>query len=380
MIIGKIKPSLYILHYRQSSRMVNMFNKLFIWSRLLSNNNNISIIKQLRELLISRLKLRLGVSEYYELEIFDRNKYPDLDLVIGRKRSEKIDQLLNLDYWRATANDKILNYALLKHFDLAIPNTIASYNAGNARISDEILITNENELHEFFSTTTSFPLFVKPVHGSYGRGTFSLSSYDKLKKTFNSNVNKEVSFEEIITAGNNKNYKGLLIQSCLIPHPLLAESVGSNTSCVRVILIRDSEEVFIHRAFWKIARSHNITDNFSYGKHGNLLADIDIKTGITKRVITGLWPNTACETLHPDSGKELLGFQIPDWYHAKEQCIKASHIFPGLSLQSWDIAFCENGPVLMELNTEPNLEVPQLLSEQAFLNENILAILKKRGW
>ncbi len=357
-----------------------MMRKILSWSDKISKDMNISVFTQIREILLCRITLGLGISEYFELELFDRRKYPNLDLVIGRKRSAKIDQLLNHDYWRATANDKILNYALLSHFGLAIPNTIACFNVGSARIANEQRINTSDDLHAFFASTTAFPLFVKPVHGSYGRGTFSLSSYDTTRNIFLSSVNKEIPLEEICTAGNNKNYRGLLIQQCLTPHPIIVKAIGDTTSCVRMILVRDGKDIFIHRAFWKIARKHNITDNFSFGKHGNLLADIDIETGITKRVIGGLWPTSLCKTLHPDSNQELLGFQIPDWQKAIELCKAASHIFQGLSLQSWDIAFCEQGPVIMELNTQPNLEIPQMLSNRAFLNTHLMRVLDKNGW
>ena len=40
---------------------------------------------------------------------------------------------------------------------------------------------------------------------------------------------------------------------------LSKEIVGTTTSCVRVILVRDNDDITIHRTFWKIARAGNIT-------------------------------------------------------------------------------------------------------------------------
>lgn len=357
-----------------------MLNQLKKWNTELSSQHQIGLIKQIKDILQYRKTCGIGVSEYYELELFDQEKYPDIERCIGRKRSALIDKLLNLDIWRATANDKILNYSLLAHFGFPIPETVATYNAGTARISQEKSLNSPEELHNFFDKEALFPVFIKPVHGSYGHGTFSLTNYDAPQQTFKTNSNEKIELSEVLSVGNNHSYCGLLIQSCLQPHPEVLQAVGPSTSCVRVILIRDESTVFIHRAFWKIARVHNITDNFSYGKHGNLLANVDIHSGKVSRVINGLGPSFEYQDKHPDTGHRLMDFQLPNWQEAIEQCKHASHIFPGLSLQSWDIAFCQQGPVLMELNTEPNLEVPQMLSEKAFLDDRLLKILQKRGW
>ena len=357
-----------------------MLGDLLAWSSRLSADRGISRATQMTDILSARRQAGIGISEYYELELFDRQKFPDLRRCIGRRGSARIDKLLNDDYWRATANDKILNYALLAHFGLPIAETVATFNAGHARIATEQRIDTDQALHTFFSASQHFPLFVKPVHGSYGKGTFSLQSYEAATRTFLTPNNARVSLDEIIAAGRQPQFSGLLIQRTLKPHPTVLETVGPSTSCVRVILVRDGNEAFIQCAFWKIARAHNITDNFSYGRHGNLLGNVDVDTGEVRRVIDGLWPEGTDTTAHPDTGRPLSGLTLPDWQHAKEMLIEASHVFSGLSLQNWDVAFCEQGPILLELNTEPDLQVPQMLAGEPFIDDRLQAVLNRAGW
>jgi hypothetical protein len=332
------------------------------------------------DILSARRQARIGVSEYYELELFDRQAFPDLRRCIGRRGSARIDQLLNDDYWRATANDKILNYALLSHFGLPIAETVATFNAGHARIATEKRLDDDEALHAFLADSKDFPLFVKPVHGSYGKGTFSLQSYEPGSRTFLTPNNAQVALDDILEAGRRPQFSGLLVQRTLKPHPTVLKTVGPSTSCVRVILVRDGNDAFIHCAFWKIARAHNITDNFSYGRHGNLLGSVDVDNGEVKRVISGLWPDGRDIVEHPDTEQALSGFVLPDWRRAKDLLIEASHIFPGLSLQNWDVAFCEQGPVLLELNTEPDLQVPQMLAGKPFIDDRLHAVLRRAGW
>lgn len=357
-----------------------MFRKLAEWNQELIKTHQIGLFKQFTDIVRYKKTCGIGISEYYELGLFERDKYPAIDRCIGRKRSAYIDLLLNRTGWRATANNKILNYSLLSYYGLSIPLTVATYKSKGAKVGDEAVIDDAEALHQFFSITNNYPLFVKPVMGSCGRCTFSLASYDPQSRIFQNSVGGETALSEILSVAEDPRLYGLLIQSVLQQHSNLVKAVGSSVSCVRIIVVKDDDDIFIQSAFWKIARKHNFTDNFSYGKNGNLLADLDIKTGRVKRLIAGLWPNTGNLDSHPDTQYPLMNFQLPDWQKAIDLCIRASKIFPGLALQSWDVVFCQQGPVLMELNTEPNLEVPQMLSESHFLDDRLMSVLLKRGW
>jgi hypothetical protein len=163
----------------------------------------------------------------------------------------------------------------------------------------------------------------------------------------------------------------MLLQKMLVPHPDVVSLVGFTTCCVRVIVMLTDQGPKVRLAFWKIARAKNATDNFSHGKAGNLLAWIDVGRGVVTRVITGLWPDGREVDRHPDTHSELLNAQLPDWGKAISTCLEAAIHFPGLRLQHWDVALCEQGPVLMELNTEADLGVPQMLGREPFINDDI---------
>ena len=322
--------------------------------------------------------LKLGIQEYYELEIFDDafyNAERKRDCV-GWVASDRIDKKLNLAYWRATANDKVLNYALLKHFGLKIPETLATYSTKKRRIGSEVVLTNAVELGEFMMKAMPFPVFVKPVHGTYGRGTFSLVSYDAVTQNFEDATGKSVPMEVVLAECLKPKYLGMLIQKCLEPHGEVRRWVGATTSCVRVIIALIDGIPCVHFAFWKIARAHNITDNFHMGSTGNLLAALNKDTGLIERVVTGLWPSGVSLTHHPDTQHELVGKTLPDWHRAMEICKAAAICLPGLRLQHWDVAFCSDGPVLMELNTEADLGVPQFLARTPFVDAKIKQLIE----
>lgn len=319
---------------------------------------------------------RLGLSEYYEYEIFNDQYYPrhSKPHCVGWRASADIDAKLNHDHWRASANDKVLNYALLAHYGFPIPEAIATYSPTQRRIGNERLLSTPRAVQDFLRQPLPFPVFVKPTNGSYGRGTYLLTAFDPQTDRFSTPA-EDMPVAEIIEACQAPKRSGMLFQHALQPHETVRALIGPTTSCVRLIIARTATGPHVHMAFWKIARAHNITDNFCMGETGNLLAAIDKDTGAIQRVVTGLWPEGREVSHHPDTRQPFSGFTLPDWPNAIDMCLAASHHFPGLRLQHWDIAFCRQGPVLMELNTEADLGVPQFLGRTPFVNERITDIL-----
>lgn len=362
---------------------MNKIRKLHAYSGLVRAQTGKSRFRQMLEILaLHRGRHKLGIEEYYELGIFDDRHYPGVekDRCLGWKGSAMIDRMLNDDYWRATANDKVLNYALLVHFGFPVPQTMATWSIAGKRIADEVLLQNEGELCDYLENGLPFPVFIKPIHGTYGRGTFCLEGRLAEGTGYVDSRGGQVSREALLDVCLNKKFGGMLFQMRLVQHPVVVALVGKTVSCVRVIVALGAgghSEVVL--AFWKIGRERNITDNFCMGESGNLLAWVDVDCGRVERVVTGLWPDgVACEN-HPDTGARLLGAQLPDWSRALSLCSEAARHFNGLCLQHWDVAFTERGPVLMELNTEADLGIPQFLGAKAFVNERIDALITSTG-
>lgn len=361
---------------------MNKIRKLLAYSDLVRTQTGKSRWRQMREILaLRRGQYQLGIDEYYELGVFDDRHYPAIEKgrCLGWKGSDMLDRRMNHNYWRATANDKVLNYALLTHYGFPVPQTLAIWSRAGQRIADERVLSSEAELFDYLETGSPFPVFIKPIHGTYGRGTFCL-----LEKgpdgTYLDSRGCTVSRDALLEAWRNRKFGGLLFQKRLRQHSVVEALVGETISCVRVIVALDAEsrpEVLL--AFWKIGRAENITDNFCMGESGNLLAWIDIGSGRVERVITGFWPGGVECPQHPDTGAQLVGAQLPDWSVAMTLCCKAAPHFPGLRLQHWDVAFAEHGPVLMELNTEADLGVPQFLGRRAFVSERLAALMASGG-
>ena len=360
---------------------MSRIRKLVSYAGSVKQRTGKAYFRQFIEILqLARGPQRLGVEEYYEFEVFDDAYFsPERKSdCVGSRASALIDVRLNHAFWRAAANDKVLNYALLQQFGFAIPQTIATFSTKMRRIGVELSLATREALEDFLINSMAFPVFIKPIHGSYGRGTFLLESYEPSRKSFVDVHGKDVALADLLSECLRPQYTGMLFQRPLVPHDDVKHWTGSATSCVRVIVAVTANGPKVHLTFWKIARAHNITDNFHMGSTGNLLAALDKDTGRIERVVTGLWPVGKNVTHHPDTRQELCGKSLPDWDRAMAMCLSAATCFPGLRLQHWDVAFCREGPVLMELNTEADLGVPQLLARMPFIDPVIQQMMQEK--
>jgi Sugar-transfer associated ATP-grasp len=65
---------------------------------------------------------------------------------------------------------------------------------------------------------------------------------------------------------------------------------------------------------------------------------------------------------HPDTGKKVDGLQLPDWAAAVNLCLRAHESLETCPAVGWDVAFTEQGPVLVEGNLPFGIELAQFVS------------------
>jgi hypothetical protein len=323
-----------------------------------------------------RLRLRkspVGISEYFEYGIWRRSITPTMTReFIGWRGSALLDATLNAPQSRVLANDKLINHMILLAAGLPCPLPIASFTAAGRRIGKEQVLRTLDEVREFLKGEV-YPFYVKPISAGYGRGVLGVAGRDGDQfRLFDGSV---VSLDDFLKPFSFALYCGMLFQKPLAAHPSVKELTGTDAvSCVRFICLVTPTGPVIHTAFWKITAGENMLDNFSHGDFGNCLGAIDLETGKIVRAISKMGADGEI-TAHPTTGKALIGFTLPDWGRAVALVKSASGSFPGLRLQNWDVALCPDGPVLLELNTESELAVPQAISGLGIMDRRLRDIL-----
>ncbi len=193
--------------------------------------------------------------------------------------SSCLDQALNASNCRILANDKIVTYSLLSQLGFPIPETVATFNRKGRRIGAETQLATLGDVTAFLHSSAAYPLFIKPVCGTYGRGALGLAEYLRDTDRFRLLDGSIADTHAVLSDMEFPPYDGKLFQKVLIPHAAIVEITGPRVSCVRLIVVLVGGVPHVHTVFWKVVTGSNVMDNFSLGARGNLLAAVDVATG-----------------------------------------------------------------------------------------------------
>lgn len=312
-----------------------------------------------------------GVSDYYWYKLYDD------DYLLGRGRADFLG-------WRAQARFSLaLNprNAVLPAWDKGVFMLMASA-AGlpvapvracfhpATRLSDALgrHLKTVQEAAAFLRDPAVYPLFGKPGYSQQGYGAAYLAGYDPATDALKLLDGKSLPVDEflkrLVQPVDSRYHRpecGFLFQESFTLAPSLRAFTDWPAICgVRVICLNGPDGVTPIRAIWKIATPPNHVDNFSLGKNGNLLADVDLVTGEISRVVGGFWPNTQVLTQHPVSGKPATGLRLPGWDQILDACQRGGAVFPIMKIHHWDFALTDKGPMILELNDVGGTEIAQV--------------------
>lgn len=329
-----------------------------------------------------RLRLganRLGISEYLDYHAWAGGETDGAGEFeyIGSRMSRAIDRAMNQDAWRALANDKLLALQMLTAHGFPVPQTIAVYCPKGRSLAGARSFSSAAGFIDFLTEARPFPAFAKPIFGTYGRAAFLMTGHDPSAKGFALGDGSSLSAERLQTLMEFEPFHGFLLQRPIQQHGDLAQWVGSTICSARLMVLFTGAEPEPFCAFWKVATGSNMTDNFAHGRSGNGIAWIDIETGHVDHLVSGVGPEALVDDALPQPLADLVGRTLPNWNEGRELALKASRLFPGLGFQHWDIAFGAGGPLLVEVNTEPDLGVAQLCAGRGLLNARLKGAVRE---
>jgi hypothetical protein len=342
------------------------------WAALVRQRTGKSLLRQLRE--IRSLTLaggRCGVSDYYWYRLYDD------DYLKGRGRQDFLGWRMQADFSLALnprnavlpAWDKSVFVQIAGASGLPVAPVRACFHPA-ARIAHALgrHLSSVEEAGAFLRDPSIYPLFGKPAYSQQGYGSAYLCGYDaatdRLTLLNDRSIARGEFLERLSRTVDHRYHKpecGYLFQDPLRLAPEIRAVTHWPAICsVRVICLNAPDGVTPIRAMWKIATPPNYVDNFSLGKNGNLLADVDLVSGQVRRTINGFWPRTEIFSVHPVSGQRIEGFRLPDWNRVLDACRLGGTVFPLMKLHYWDFALTHEGPLILELNDIGATEMAQL--------------------
>lgn len=361
-----------ILDRKSDDPSVNVFEGL----RTAALRHRKSITSQLSDIIkLSFSKNKISPEEYYYYNLYKDDVYSEEEKrkFLGKNAQTSIYLLCNTPTWWFIAHDKLAFYGLMQGLGLPVPEIRAVLHPFRCFGSAKVL-TGEAEVGAWLTDpATRFPLFGKPVAGMWSEGISALDSVAATARTLRLSDGRVVPLDDYAREVARYGEEGYLFQERLVPHPAIAALCGDRISTVRLVIIVTEAGPEILRAVWKIPAGRNMADNF--WRPGNLLADIEAETGVARRVVRGVGPDQASVESHPDTGGRLAGARLPDWQQLTALCLTAAASLPALRLQAWDVAMCDRGPVLLELNIGGDFNLPQVASGHGLLDERFRQFL-----
>ena len=141
-----------------------------------------------------------------------------------------------------------------------------------------------------------------------------------------------------------------MVEECVLQHEEFNRLSPSAVNTIRVFTqLDESDEVVFLGCRLRIS-VNSCVDNLAAG---NLAAPIDINTGmICGPAVYSDITKPAETTVHPVTGTQIIGFQIPYWREVIDMVHKAAKVNTVNRTIGWDIAMTPNGPDMIEGNRE----------------------------
>ncbi|MGH8850566.1 MAG: sugar-transfer associated ATP-grasp domain-containing protein [Casimicrobiaceae bacterium] len=260
-------------------------------------------------------------------------------------------------------------YAICRRKGLPIPDTYAWTRDGRRYDADGDLIEGDRAWRDYLTSRLPHDFIVKDKDGAYGSG---FVAFDRRGNSFH-RTDRAVAYDIgglALVLSPAAGDADIVIQRRVFDDARLAALSGRRglqTLRVNTLLEADGR-VSILFYMIKILAGATISDNFSMGTTGNLIAYGDRDDGVLRGAVNIHECGSGMRRVatHPDAGIAFDGFRLPHWAEAIELAKTGQRCFAELPTLGWDIALTADGPLLIEANArwDPPLYAPFLMTEE----------------
>lgn len=238
------------------------------------------------------------------------------------------------------ANDKLLCKEVLADVGVPLATTHFSY-----RYFYELANLNADlrSLDDFV---------IKPSNGSAGNGIVVIVGRDgnewigvSGKRYRIEDLRRHIA-DIIFGVFSHDKQDAAIIEQRIVQHQVINELFDRGLADVRVILFQNEPVL-------TMSRVPTLMSNGKANLHqGAVGIGLDLQSGRSYRAML----KGESITTHPDSGAGLIGVQIPFWDEIIQHSRNIAEAVP-LKYLGIDIAVAAQGPVLLEINARPGLEI-----------------------
>lgn len=291
-----------------------------------------------------------NVSQEFYLHFGEFSHREKKEYLVGRLRNIYIDHLNNGggEEMKSLLGDKYKLYQLLKPYYLR----------------DVIEIQEEKHYPIFQEFVNKHPVFVvKPGDYFCGIGVHKVSMDDYRNDT-------RVAFESILEEGKAIKKRHPSRESKMVLEELIVQDVKleqlhpSSVNAIRATAVRGKDgKIHLFHPWIKVG----VNDTFVASAALNGFdAEVDPATGVV--ITDGYQENGNVYTLHPNSGIQIKGYQIPKWDDMLSMVDELMEALPQYGYIGWDLVLTPKGWCVMEGNYSGDFTF-QLINGRGFKKE-----------
>jgi Sugar-transfer associated ATP-grasp len=223
-------------------------------------------------------------------------------------------------------------------------------------------------------------LFVKPLTGSGGSGA---ERWDRVGPRSWSDSQLVLGDSALVDRLRAKG-RPMIVQKRVQSHLALERLTSGATPTVRAVTMIDErgDPELVAAVFRMSFGANRTVDNIHAG---GLACAVDLdggRLGIASNL--GSDARLGWTSEHPTTGARIEGTRLPYWDEVKELSVRAHRLFADRLLIGWDVAIAEDGPILIEGNRGPDMDLMQRFMETGFcdhrLGDLIAWHLRARGY
>jgi len=151
-----------------------------------------------------------------------------------------------------------------------------------------------------------------------------------------------------------------IIQKKYTAHKKIKAINASALNVLRIVTAYNGRDYVLIGGFQGFATNNASTDSWS---EGSIYVGIDFRKQCLKKYgLRSPWhEGPGLYEKHPDSKIIFEGYPIPFIREARDMCLSAHRLFYTNVLLGWDVAITQDGPVIVEVNEKPGMNVLQCL-------------------
>lgn len=326
-------------------------------SRKRAQQGHLSVSRQLLEMTVLALTRRMGpgyyhTAGYWRTEVPWKEKTGQLDAAAYRR----VLQRLNPMSYRKITQHKVSEKAVLTLFGVPTPRFIGLLCPKVGRDSKGNPLRSYAELDQLLRAEAVPGIVFKEVEGHGGKGVRPVILKFGPTITCHTPGQPEtaVPLEQLVEQDLlSQSTTSWLVEEYFEQHTVLRGLNPTSVNTVRAwVLRRGDDEPAVVNAYLRIGRGGMSVDNAS---SGGIVAPIDLGPG-RLRAAQDATAERGHYPLHPDHGAPIEGTCIPYWADVMAIAKMALTLFPKMRFAGLDVAVGPDGPVIIELNVQPDRE------------------------